>query len=145
MSIHIMNWRSISSVEVLAMNREDPFSGKWELNPGKSQFEANQRSSGATMRWERTLEGYKMTAKGTVGDGTIVREGTIFILDGKDHPVPGAPGCTAIMSRSTTSSIDVESKNADGSVGRARYVVSEDETTLTASVSGIDAQRRPFQ
>ena len=128
------------------MNREDPFSGTWKLNAEKSKFDTNHRPSGATMCWERTREGYQMRAEGTMSDGQVVQERpATFILDGKNHPVQDVPGCTAVASRPTHNAIEVESRNAGGIVGRASYVVSGDGTTLTASVSGMDAQQRQFE
>lgn len=54
------------------------------------------------------------------------------------------PGLTAITSRPAPNTIEVESKNLGEIVGKASYVVSSDGKTLTASVSGIDAQQRSF-
>ena len=128
------------------MKREDPFDGAWKLNADKSQFDPNHQPSSATMHWERTPEGYKMTAEGIMGGGAAVQETpATFILDGKDHAMPDAPGLTAIMSRPAPNVIKVESRNMGRIIGKGSYVVSEDGTTLTASVSSIDGQQRPFQ
>jgi hypothetical protein len=128
------------------MKREDPFGGAWKLNADKSQFDPNHRPSSATMHWERTPEGYKMTAEGIMGNGAVVQETpATFILDGKDHPMLDAPGFTAIMSRPAPNAIEVESRNVGGIIGKASYFVSGDGTTLTARVSGIDGQQRHFQ
>ncbi|HXX46093.1 MAG TPA: hypothetical protein VEJ38_15290 [Candidatus Acidoferrales bacterium] len=128
------------------MNREDPFSGRWKLNPEKSNLDPNHRPSSATMHWERTSEGYRMTAEGVKGDGNVVKERpATFILDGKDHAVPDSPGLCAAMSRPTLNAIEVVTKYAGSVVGNASYVVSGDEATLIASVSGIDAQQQPFE
>ena len=128
------------------MNREDPFKGDWRVNPKKSNIDPIHCPSGATMHWERTAEGYKMTAEKALSDGRVVQERpATFILDGKDHAVPDVPGFTAVMSRPEPNTIKVESKNAGVFVGNASYVVSADGATLTASVSSVDAQQRPFQ
>jgi len=128
------------------MSGEDVFSGAWKLNVEKSQFDQNHRPASATMRWDPIPDGYRMVAEGTTGDGEPVQERpATFILDGQDHPTQNAPGCSAAMSRPVSNTIEVESKNAGRVVGKARYVVSGDGTTLTASVSGIDAKQRSFQ
>jgi hypothetical protein len=128
------------------MNRNDPFAGNWKLNPEKSHFDPNHRPSSGIMSWERTSEGYSMRAEGTTSEGKLVQERPqTFILDGKDHPVPGAPGLAAIMSRPDPNTIHMEAKKAGGVVGKGSYVVSGDGATLTATVSGTDAQQRPFQ
>ncbi len=128
------------------MNREDPFSGDWKLSPEKSQFDPNHRPSNGTMHWEQTSEGYRMTAEKVLGDGRVVEERpTNFILDGKEHATPDLPGWSATMSRLAPNTIEVESKNVGRRVGKASYVVSIDGATMTASVSSVDVQQRPFQ
>ena len=128
------------------MNAADPFDGTWMLNPQKSHFDPNHRPSKATMRWERTADGYTMTAEGVAGDGSVVREKpATFVPDGKDHEIPGVSGCTAAVSRPSPCVLEVESRNVGGIVGKASYVVSEDGETLTSRVASVDAQQRPFQ
>ena len=127
-------------------NADDPFSGTWKLNPEKSDFDPNHRPSTATMRWERTDQGYRMIAEGIGSDGRVVKENPqIFILDGEERPVSGAPEYTAVATSPGPNSIQAEGRKGGKVVGSARYVVSADGTTLTATVSGIDAQHRPFQ
>ena len=128
------------------MNREDPFSGNWRLNPEKSNFDPNHRPASATMSWERTPQGYSMKAEGTTSDGQVVQERpTSFILDGQDHVLPDVPRASAIMRRPDAKTIHVESRNGNRVIGKAEYVVSDDGATMTAAVSGIDAQQRPFE
>ncbi len=127
------------------MNREDPFGGDWKLNREKSKFDPNHRPSSASMHWERTSEGYRITAEGTMGDGKVVKERpATFILDGAEHDSPDMPGLSAVMMRPADNMIEVESKKGGSIIGKATYVVSGDGTTLTASVSGIDAEQRSF-
>ena len=103
------------------MNREDPFDGAWKLNPEKSNFDPNHRTSSATMRWECTSDGYTMTAEGIAGDGSVAREKpATFVPDGKDHEIPGVPGFTAAVSRLSPNVLEVESKNVGGIVGQSQ-------------------------
>jgi len=128
------------------MSPKDPFDGNWTLNIAKSRCDPNHRPAAATMSWRRTQEGYQMTAQGTMSDGQTKQERpAAFILDGKEHPVEDVPGCTAVMSRPVPDIIEVESKSAGNVVGKARYVVSDEGATLTASVSSVDAQQRRFE
>jgi len=127
------------------MNGDDPFVGTWKLNPAKSSFDPNHRPASATMHWERDSQGYLMTAEGINNNGQAVRERPQrFIPDGEDRPAPDAPGVTAIATRPAPNVIQVEAKSAGRVVGRASYSVSEDGTTLTARVSGADAQQQSF-
>ena len=128
------------------MSREDPFGGDWKLNPKKSQFDANHRPSSASMHWERTSEGYRMTAEGTMGDGKVCKERpATFILDGVEHDSPDQPGFSEVSTRLAHNLIEVESKRSGSIIGKASYVVSGNGTTLTASVSGIGPHERSFQ
>ncbi len=74
------------------MDKEDPFSGVWKLNPQRSTFDPNHRPLSATMSWKRDSGGYQMRAEGTGSGGQEIHERPQrFILDGKDYPVPEAP------------------------------------------------------
>ena len=127
------------------MNREDPFGGSWELNPEKSRFDPNHPVSAGTMRWERTGDGYVMKAEGTHDGQPVQERQATFILDGREHAVPGQPGITAVASSPAPNIIHVEAKSAGRVVGKGSYIVSEDGTILTATVAGTDAQQRPFE
>lgn len=127
------------------MNIENPFSGFWKLNPEKSNMDPNHRVSAGTVSWERTSDGYLMKAEGIHG-GKLVREKpSAFILDGKEHAIPGQAGTSAVASSPAPNVIHVEARNAGRVVGKGSYLVSEDGATLTASMSGTDAQQRAFQ
>lgn len=127
------------------MNREDPFVGSWKLNPEKSQFDPKHRVSAGTMLWERAADGYLMKAEGSRGGQVVQERPATFVLDGKEHAVPGPPGTTAVAFSPAPDIIHVEAKNAGRVVGKGSYIVSEDRTTLTATMAGTDAQQRTFQ
>jgi len=127
------------------MNREDLFGGSWKLNPKKSHFDPKHRVSAGTMRWDRTAGGYLMKAEGTHNGQVVEETPATFVLDGKEHAVPGQPSITAVASSPTPNVIQVEAKNAGRVVGKGSYVVSEDGTTLTATMAGTDAQQRTFE
>jgi len=127
------------------MSAEHPFAGSWNLNTGRSQFPAAHHPASGTMRWERTEEGYLMTAEGTTHDGKALKERPqAFHLDEKEHPVPGAPGLVAIAYHPDAHTIHVQAKNAGQLVGEGSYIVSADGNALIAAVSGTDAQQKPF-
>jgi hypothetical protein len=128
------------------MNAKDHFSGDWKLNLRKSQFAPGHHPTNGIMHWEQTAEGYRMTAQKTGDNGQIVEERPLnVILDGKEHLIPDLPGWSAMMSQPTPNCIEAESKHIDRRSGNASYVVSADGTTMTANVSGFDAQQRSFQ
>lgn len=123
----------------------DFFSGTWDLNPGDSNFDPNHRPTAATLRFEAVDGGYLMFAEG-VCDGKVVQERPQrLILDGVAHPVPDAPGIIATAVLVDGHTIRAEARKDDEIVGGGSYEVSLDGTRLTATMSGIDAQLRPFQ
>jgi len=127
---------------------QDPFVGTWKLNPEKSKFDANHRPAGGRMVFELEAAGnYLLTAEGTKPNGEKVAERPQrFILDGKEHPIPGLPGLTAVASRPDPNTIRAEARREDGSVvGGGTYVVSADGNSLTATNFGYDSQLRQFQ
>lgn len=124
----------------------DLFSGTWKLNPAKSAFDPNHRPTQGTMRFVRDADGYQMTAEGVKEGGEKVAEHPQkLILDGKEHAVPGVPGAMAAASSPDPHTIRACAKMGETILGDGSYVVSADGATLTATMSGIDAQQRHFQ
>jgi hypothetical protein len=122
----------------------DPFVGTWTLNAAQSEFDANHRPTEATMVFELDTEGhYLMKGQGINTKGERVAERPAkFILDGKEHPIPGL---TAVSTRPDPNTIQGEARKEDGSVvGSGTYVVSPDRKSLTATTSGLDTQLRQF-
>ncbi len=127
------------------MLSKDVFSGTWKLNPAESKFDPNHQPSEATMRFELQEEGYLMTAEG-VSSGKPVRERPVkFMLDGKAYPVAEVPGVNYSSTSPNPNTILSEARKGDAIVGQASYVVSEDGSRLTATVRGMDSERRTFQ
>jgi len=127
------------------MNSKDPFAGSWKLNPDRSQFALSHRPTSATMCWERTGEGYVMTAEGITQDGKPVKERPqAFNLDEKEHPIQGEMDLVEIAHHPDANTIHVRAKKVDQVVGEGSYIVSACGGSLIAAVSGTDAQQRRF-
>ena len=126
-------------------NQPDVFSGIWRMNPQKSEFDPNHRPTQGTLRFERESGGYLMRAEGTCDGKRVEEQPQRFLLDGKPHPVPGAPGVIGISSLPDPHTLRAEARIGDRVVGEGTYVVSADGSTLTATVRGMDTQQRAFQ
>ena len=87
----------------------------------------------------------KEEAVTTMGREMVQERPATFVLDGKDHAVPGQPGTAVLAASPAPNIIHVEAKNAGRVVGKGSYIVSEDGTTLTTTMAGTDAQQRSFQ
>lgn len=139
-------WSQVNTKPAEAPNQQDLFIGTWKMNPEKSELDPNHRPKAAKMYWEQEADGYRMTAEGVNARGQMVSEAPQrFVPDGKEHPVPGAPGVTSIVTRPEPKTIQVESKKDGQIVGRASYVVSRDGKSLVATVSGMDGKQRAFR
>ena len=123
----------------------DPFVGVWTLNPGQSNFDPHHRPSDATLRFEREDGGYIMRAGGVCDGKHVEEQPQRLITDGVERPVPGAPEFMGMTTRPDPNTIRVLSRTGDQVVGEGSYVVSADGRSLTATVRGIDTERRTFQ
>jgi hypothetical protein len=124
---------------------DDPFTGMWTLNLEKSSFSPNHSPMIAEMRWERTIDSYRMRAEGKKEDGKIVVDQATFVLDGRERPVTAAPGFTASSEQPDPHTVRTFGRKDGKVVSEGVYAVPEDRVMLTAMVRGVDAQHRPFQ
>ena len=126
----------------------DPFVGTWELNPAKSEFDANHRPSAATMQFELGEGGtYLMKAQGVNQKGEPVAERPATLVpDGRPYPVPDFPGLSASTTRPDPHTLRAECRRENGSiVGEGSYIVSAEGALLTATTAGFDTQLRRFE
>lgn len=125
---------------------QDPFVGTWTLNLGESRLDPSYVAAAGTVVFEKDSEtGYLMKAEGVTQAGERVAERPQrFILDGQEHPVPDAPGVTAVATRPDPNTLTAEARVNGAIVGQARYTVSPDGRTLTATATGTGT-KGPFQ
>ena len=97
------------------------------------------------MRFTRESEGYLMQAEGVSNGKRVQEQPQRFILDDKEHPVAGAPDVVVVSSCPDANTIRTVARSGDRTLGEGSYVVSADGATLTATISGIDAQQRRFE
>jgi hypothetical protein len=76
----------------------------------------------------------------------VEEKGTFDIHpDGKEHPIPGAPGLVEVSRWVGPRILETVASKDGKSVGHASYEVSEDGKTLTAKISGSDASGAEFE
>jgi hypothetical protein len=96
-------------------------------------------------RWPRVNRPrWAMTAYGVNGSGMSVSQTIAFQLDGQEHTTP-QPKTTMLARKLNARTIETIGKSDGQEVGRGTYVVSEDGKTLTATVSGADANHHTFK
>lgn len=121
-----------------------PFSGTWVANIEKSKRHPNHQFQSATM--EFTVAGNTVTLKhGGVNAGGQQESATVVLqADGREHPIPDAPGVTVVTRWVGPRVLHTIGKSAGTQVGEQTYEVSTDGKTLTAKVSGVDASGARF-
>jgi hypothetical protein len=127
---------------------QDPFTGTWVLNVGRSEFDPNHRPQSGTMVVTLEADGYYLqTAEGVNEKGEGCKEKPMrYIPDGKAHPVPEFPGLTYTVSRLDALTMKGEAQREDGSVaGGATTTVTADGKSKTVVNFGYDSQLRQFQ
>ncbi len=120
-----------------------PLNGTWVASLEKSRRHPNHKFRELTMRFEIAGHAVTLTYEGVNAAGQKEASTQALTADGQPNPVPQAPGFTAISTLSAGSLESIGLK--DGAVlGRSTYAVSPDGTTMTATVSGIDAAGKEF-
>jgi hypothetical protein len=125
-------------------SESSPFSGIWVANIAKSKRHPNHQFQSATMEFVVVGNTVTLTHDG-VNAGGQQESGTVVLqADGKEHPVPEAPGVTVVTRWVGPRVLQTIGKSAGAQVGEQTYEVSTDGNTLTAKVSGVDASGSRF-
>jgi len=65
--------------------------------------------------------------------------------DGKEHPIPGAPGLVEVSRWISPRVLDTVATKDGKVAGHSSYEVSDDGKTLTAKISGSDSSGAEFE
>ena len=126
----------------------DPFVSTWQLNVGRSKFDAHHQPPNGTMTFARDSDGsYLMRAHMTKPNGEVLAERPQRLNpDAKAYPVPDLDGLSTVTTTPNPYTLVSQVRRQDGSlVGEGQYVVADDGRTLTATTSGFDTQLRQFK
>jgi hypothetical protein len=125
--------------------QKNPLAGTWQANISKSQRHPNHLFKSATLRFEVSDDVVSMTYTGVNMSG-VEESGTFKIHpDGKEHPIPDAPGLVEVSRWAGPRLLDTVASQSGKVVGHSSYEVSEDGKTLTAKISGTDASGAGFE
>jgi hypothetical protein len=69
----------------------------------------------------------------------------VLTADGRDHPLPQAPGIVVTTRWHGANRLDTSASKDGAVVGAGSYEVSSDGATLTATVCGVDAAGAQFE
>ena len=118
--------------------------GSWIANLDKSRRDPNHQFHRATMRFDVDGDSVSLTYGGINASGRQEHGSQAFRADGQEHPVPEAPGVVATGTLEPRALRSVAAKEG-AVVGRATYAVSDDGRSMTATVSGLDANGKSFE
>jgi endonuclease YncB( thermonuclease family) len=127
-----------------AVATQSPFVGHWVANLSRSKQHPNHQFKSATLQFAVNGDTVTLTHGGVNASGQE-ESGTIVIqADGKEHPIPQAPGVVSVARWMGPHVLETVGKKDGQTVGRGTYEVSADGKTLTARVSGRDGSGAEF-
>ena len=113
--------------------------GTWKVDLAKSTFKPGPAPTVAgTITIEPSGGSMKTTIHGSDPEGKPMHSETVWMFDGKDHPVKGAPvpDATAAYKRIDERTFEVSSKAGGKPFMTTRVTVSADGKTMTATQTG---------
>jgi len=136
---------AISNQPATSSQTKNPLAGTWQANISKSQRHPNHLFKSATLSFEVSDALVSLTYTGVNMSGAE-EKGTFDIHpDGKEHPIPGAPGLVEVSRWISPRVLDTVATKDGKVVGHSSYEVSDDGKTLTAKLSGSDASGTEFE
>jgi hypothetical protein len=122
---------------------QDAWIGAWKVNLAKSKYSPGPPPKNATIKFEATQGGAKLTSDGVNADGKATHFEYVSKFDGKDVPFTGNPDAdTASPRRIDANTIENIWKKAGKTTITSKVVVSKDGKTLTNTQTGKDGQGR---
>jgi hypothetical protein len=121
-----------------------PLAGSWIANIEKSRRHENHRFASASMQFAIADDEVRLSYEGINAAGKSERSEQVLRADGLAHDHPLAPGI--VVTSSLSPRAFQSSATKDGApIGHGAYEVSEDGTTMAATIRGIDGAGKPFE
>jgi hypothetical protein len=118
--------------------------GTWIANIAKSRRHENHRFAAATMHFAIAQDEVRLSYEGVNASGKVERSEQVLRADGLPHDHPLEPGIVVTSSLGPRGFASIATKDG-ATMGRGSYDVSEDGSTMTATVTGIDGSGKPFE
>lgn len=133
---------AVATLPERGLAQSDPLTGLWQLNVAKSKYSPGPGPKSQTLNIQGEGQNRKLTAVGinAAGNAAQVVVFSELVEDGNPHPVTGL----AVADANTYTRVDAHTikvtRLKDGKVVQtATWVVSQDGKTLTANLTGTDA------
>ena len=121
-----------------------PLTGMWIANIEQSRRDPHHQFHSATMRFEVSGDQITLAYGGINASGRQEHDTRTITADGRERVVPEASDVKAVSTLDAQALRTVATKDG-AEIGRSDYVVSNGGRTMTATVSGIDAQGHRFE
>jgi hypothetical protein len=132
-----------TAVPQIGFAQSDPWVGNWQLNLAKSKYSPGPPPKSNSVNIQGEGQNYKVTNVGINAEGNPTSRVATWIYDGMPHPVTGAPDYDAIaVTRADAYTVNVSRTKAGKVVQTGTNVVSRDGKTVTATITGTDANGR---
>jgi hypothetical protein len=119
---------------------DNPFLGTWKMNPAKSKSSPTPVMKEMTVTYEMDGEKVRRSVTGIDGEGNPMKQSASVAWDGKDHETQGPDGSTSTINikRVDDRHYDVTVKQKGEVMMKIRSVVSQDGTTMTNTIDGVN-------
>ena len=121
-----------------------PLIGTWIANVEKSTRHENHKFASATMHFAVDDCDVRIRYDGVNASGRSETSEQVLTADGQSHDHPLVPGIVVTTSLSPRG-LDSSARRDGATIGHGSYQVSEDGTTMTATVAGVDGSGKPFE
>jgi len=119
----------------------DPVVGTWRLNVAKSTFAAGSALKSQTRTYTQSGPSITLVMKTVAADGKESTLKTTYQLDGKNHPVTGAPDYDSLSGKQLNPHTASFTLMREGkAVGRTSRTVSHDGKQMTSKFSATSAK-----
>jgi hypothetical protein len=118
--------------------------GTWIANIAKSRRHENHQFASATMHFAIAQDEVRLSYEGVNASGNVEKSEQVLQADGLPHAHPLAPDIVVTNSLSARGFESIATKHG-APMGHGSYDVSDDGSTLTATVRGIDGSGKAFE
>ena len=118
--------------------------GTWIANISKSRRHENHQFASATMHFAIAGDEVRLSYEGVNASGKVEKSEQVLQADGRPHAHPLAPDIVVTNSLGPRGFESTATKNG-AMMGHGSYDVSDDGTTMTATVNGVDGSGKAFE
>jgi hypothetical protein len=136
---------AVTMLLATTIGAKDVISGTWTLNVAKSKYGTGAPPKSQVTVLEERDGGLHEIVTRINADGTTTKWDLFAKYDGKDVKVTGDPSRDAVaLKRIDDHTVDVTNKKGNAVTTHMKIVVAPDGKTRTNTVTGTDANGKPF-